>query len=206
MRKYLTTWNENTSDRIIETAYELVEDKLPAELQGIIDIAALKKHGDSIQKALRVSCMRDFIAPQLSCLHAMARGMRNAELQSPNDWKSVQSMGANELETALQGTVSVANILDHLYFRKVPDEKQEWIKNWIKNCDEKTLKKFLHLLTGSNSLGKRGLVIGNTSLPGIAFHTCFNILDFPFDSVHTEQDFKSLMESSLTGKEGYTAE
>jgi hypothetical protein len=203
MKRYLEPWNERTSDGLIETVYELIESDLPKELQGLSDIAMMRGHADSIQNTLKKYYMNELFAPALAPIHAIACGMKDAEFQSPNSWEKVKTMDTGNLEETVQGVVTIEKILEKLVFREVSDDKQEWVKNWIKNCDEKTLKRFLYMLTGSNSLGRKDLVFGNTSGGGVIFHTCFNVLDFPFSNVHGEQEFKGIIEAALTGKAGY---
>jgi hypothetical protein len=129
----------------------------------------------------------------------MACGMKNAQFQSKKAWADVKQMNTQELGKSLQGTVDVEAIVKKLEFRGVPAEKQEWVKNWIKNADESMRGRFLHALTGSSGLGRKSLVMAN-STENMVFHTCFNILDFPFTSMNSEQQFKAFFEAAVKGK------
>jgi len=228
MEPCLAPWNDSTKPNVIKRACSIVEDEdaLPLELQGIEDVEELKKLvfeknlGDTIQNALRKYCMEQFLTPKLAPLFAIAQGICYAESQPKIKWEDIIKMKPKELEEAVQGATDIETIrntlLKKVSFRDNLDteepHKAEWVKQWLQSADEETIRKFLFLLSASDSIGtigersiaNKGWTIGKTSSDAVIFHTCFNMLDFPFHSITSAEHFKSYMEDAMKGGDEYT--
>jgi len=97
-------------------------------------------------------------------------------------------------------------LIGKLQFAGVPPEKQQWVNRWIQIADDEKIKQFLYTLTGASSIGGDAIKISDNSQGENAplyFHTCFNLVDIPFANIATEQDFKTVFESSLGGTKKY---
>lgn len=62
---------------------------------------------------------------------------------------------------------------------------------------------FLFGMTGTPALGTKGLTI--KSLNAIAYHTCFNSVDLPFDLIQDDAAFNKILNDSLRNIAKYTS-
>ena len=128
---------------------------------------------------------------------AIKRGMQDAPF-------GLEEMTAMELNTALQGSVSLDVLLAQLTFKRgISEEKGAWVTNWIKSLSQDDRQRFLIAMTGVGSLGNKSLCVEPG--PSIKFNTCTYSLWIPFKIIDSEELMHSLLNTALKEKETFTA-
>jgi hypothetical protein len=198
MAQYIQPWNQVAPPGVIQVAYELVESDLPKELQGLQCRDEMMAHAGTIQRQLKKVYMEQHFFPELAPLHALARGMREAEFQTPHSFIELQCKGPHNLLEQLQGRLNAEAILGQMVFKGVPPAKEKWMRDWLGGCNEKMLEQFLFAMTGGKALGRRELtVINATSKTRTEFHNCFHLVMFNFDKVQNPVEFKLAIEVAI---------
>lgn len=196
----LSPLTKETSDKVLLGAFAVVEQDEEIQALGLdYDVDKIREIFPKIQAALKKYVIAELIKPDLIPLFEVAKGMRMIKFVKvlPVD---VENMTAKELSERLQGTVDRNTILQNLQFEEeIPQEKAVWLKDWITNTTDAKLEQFLFAMTGAPALGKKGLQIKPVyDVDYIAFfHTCFNTLDFAFDTVSTKEDFFTHLEDAI---------
>jgi hypothetical protein len=202
MKKYLQPLPTDPEDKkyFLQAIYSVVEDEESVKALKIAENANLEPYFAQLQGALRDFIFRNILRPNLAPLHEIARGMSQAPFKNKLSWQDLHKLAPSELSEGLQGVLVSQKIIDNLQIDAViPKEKQEWLKKWIATTDDDTRKRFLFALTGSRALGNKAIHVHNA--PGeaapIYFHTCFNSVNFPFQTMNSEAQFCKTLEGSL---------
>jgi hypothetical protein len=202
MKECLAPLADTTPETVLTNGYAVVEaDESIASLDIDYDVDKIRAHYPTIQQALQRHITQEIIEPVILPLLELAKGMKEAPFTDKVSWTDIQKMQMDHLSESLQGIVTREKILDKLEFAEdIPENKQQWVENWIRDTDDEKLRKFLFFMTGAPSIGRKPLSIEKSS-ENIIFHTCFNRLDLPIDFFDSEALFVSMLEKAIGGKE-----
>ncbi|MBS0634817.1 MAG: hypothetical protein JSR37_05085, partial [Verrucomicrobia bacterium] len=150
-----------------------------------------------------IETIQSIMKPIMVPIIEIARGMKAAPF-SAITWDDIQAMRPSLLSELLQGKVTREMIIEKLEFdESIPEDKQQWMKEWINQADFAKVQRFLFALTGARALGNKGLTIEPSS-ENVHFHTCTNTVELPLAAISSQQEFDEFMELALTGTEKYS--
>ncbi len=201
---YAAPFTQETPEKVLREAFAAACLEYDSEFKGITK-ENLKQHLPQIQQGVREYVVDEFLMPKLKPIITLAKGMKEAPFQEVS-WESVQKMKAQELAEKLQGKITKEDILASLSFdENISLEKQGWIRDWLEEANETKTFQFLFLLTGAYAVGDKPLRITTSKLNPF-FHTCFNRLDLPVDTVDSKKGLFDLLDWSIKMNEIYTSE
>ncbi|MFZ4098758.1 MAG: hypothetical protein ACOYKZ_00315 [Chlamydiia bacterium] len=78
-----------------------------------------------------------------------------------------------------------------------------WLKNWIRDAPDEKLRRFLWLVTGSETLieGSQLELLVAPGTDRVVFHTCFRRMDSP--AVEDESMFRDMLEATIIGDSSF---
>ena len=162
------------------------------------DIEKIKAHYPVLQGALN-RLIQESMQPYLE----VAKGIKSTPF-TQNTWENIRDMKPEEFSEQLQGRFSKELVLNNLQFdSNIPLEKQKWIQDWVQQTSDEKVKQFLFALTGSRAIGSTGLAIHNRG-ENIYFHTCFNSVDMPLNTIESKELLVSILESTISDPGRYT--
>ncbi|MBS0637996.1 MAG: hypothetical protein JSS12_10830, partial [Verrucomicrobia bacterium] len=210
VRQFAAPFTEETDIAVLKDVYYSAGCEYDDEsgLDAIADEvksnpAVLKQHLASLQTIAR-ELVREMVEPDLVFARELALGMKASPFAQKGEitFERAQALGAKELAVRTQGELSADLVLTKLEFEfTIPDEKQEWVREWIRLADKEKLERFVFALTGSYSVGQGLLRMHNGE--NINFHTCFNSVNLPFFAIDDKEMFVAMLEGTLAKIESY---
>lgn len=150
-----------------------------------------------------IETIQSIMKPIMVPIIEIAKGMKAAPFAAIM-WDDIQAMRPSLLSELLQGKVTREMIIEKLEFdESIPEDKQQWMKEWINQADFAKVQRFLFALTGARALGNKGLTIEPSS-ENVHFHTCTNTVELPLAAISSQQEFNEFMALALTGTEKYS--
>ncbi len=207
LQTYAKPYIRKTDPAIVQEAFafaSLEYDELFEKLGITQD--TVQNHRRDVQKAVQEFITDCHLIPNLKpyllpCIEVV-RGMHEDTVHN----KSWLNLEPDELSDKVQGQITKDLVLSNLVFDNVAEEKQRWVREWILEANDDSLKTFVFAMTGSTTIPSTTSYLTIKAANHISYSTCFNKAAFPFAHIEDQETFKQRLNESLINIQQYNTE